>query len=55
MQKQWITRYPNHITPEHRLKKIASIASGFVYCVSRTGITGESEQLNPQLEAKLLI
>ena len=39
------------ITPERRLKHIARIAGGFVYCVSRTGITGESKQLNPQLQA----
>jgi len=28
------------ITPEQRLKKIGKVASGFVYCVSRTGTTG---------------
>lgn len=38
------------ITPERRLKQIAKVASGFVYCVSRTGITGESKKLNPQLQ-----
>lgn len=37
------------ITPEQRLKKIGEAASGFVYCVSRTGTTGTSQQLDPKL------
>lgn len=35
-------------TPE-RLKRVGSGSSGFVYCVSTTGITGEREELPPQL------
>jgi len=31
------------ITPARRLKKIAFVASGFVYCVSHTGLTGEDQ------------
>ncbi|MDF2379066.1 MAG: tryptophan synthase subunit alpha [Candidatus Gracilibacteria bacterium] len=39
------------ITPEHRLKKIGEVASGFVYCVSRTGTTGARSDFNvSQLE-----
>lgn len=34
------------ITPEHRLKKIGEVASGFVYCVSRMGTTGTRTKLN---------
>ncbi len=41
------------ITPIRRLKKIARVASGFVYCVSRYGITGEKDILNPDLEKYL--
>ncbi len=37
------------LTTENRLKKIARIASGFVYCVSRLGTTGEQKELNPEL------
>ncbi|MBI2463379.1 tryptophan synthase subunit alpha [Candidatus Peregrinibacteria bacterium] len=37
------------ITPEKRLKRISKVASGFVYCVSTFGTTGEREQLNPDL------
>ena len=31
-------------SPERRLKRIAEACSGFVYAVSRTGVTGEREQ-----------
>jgi len=41
------------ITPERRLKKIGQVASGFVYCVSRTGTTGISSKLNPKLNSYL--
>lgn len=41
------------ITPDTRLKKIGKVASGFVYCVSRTGTTGESRDLNKNLETYL--
>ncbi|HMP71748.1 MAG TPA: tryptophan synthase subunit alpha [Kiritimatiellia bacterium] len=32
-------------TPEERIKKIAATASGFIYCVSREGVTGVQEKL----------
>jgi tryptophan synthase alpha chain len=41
------------ITPERRLKLISKIASGFVYCVSRYGTTGENAALNPNLASYL--
>jgi tryptophan synthase alpha subunit len=41
------------LTPEKRLKKIAEVASGFVYCVSREGLTGSKTDLNPNLEKYL--
>lgn len=41
------------LTPEDRLKKIAKVADGFVYCVSRYGITGASKNLNPKLSGYL--
>jgi tryptophan synthase alpha chain len=31
-------------TSDHRLEKIAAQASGFIYCVSTTGVTGASQQ-----------
>jgi tryptophan synthase alpha chain len=43
----------NHIalvtptTPDHRIAKIVKTASGFVYCVSREGVTGMQERLSP--------
>lgn len=37
------------ITPDERLKKIAKAASGFVYCVSSFGTTGERGKLNSDL------
>ncbi len=37
------------LTPRERLKKIAKVASGFVYCVSREGVTGSGTELNPNL------
>lgn len=37
------------ITPKNRLQKIAKVASGFVYCVSTLGTTGERAKLNPTL------
>ncbi len=42
------------ITPEERLKKIASVATGFVYCVSRTGTTGAQQKLDNNLEKYLM-
>jgi len=41
------------ITPEERLKKIAIVAKGFVYCVSRYGTTGAKSDLNPKLKSYL--
>lgn len=41
------------ITPDERLKKIGKVASGFVYCVSRTGTTGASQKLDKNLETYL--
>lgn len=41
------------ITPKNRLQKIATIASGFVYCVSTFGTTGERNELNPILGSYL--
>lgn len=37
------------LTPVDRLKKIAKVASGFVYCVSRYGTTGQTKSLNSNL------
>ena len=36
-------------TPEERIKKIATAASGFIYYVSRKGVTGERDDLAPNL------
>lgn len=41
------------ITPPKRLQRIAKVASGFVYCVSNFGTTGERKALNPQLKKYL--
>lgn len=41
------------ITPEQRLKKISPVASGFVYCVSRTGTTGASKKRDKELDKYL--
>lgn len=41
------------ITPTRRLKLIAEIATGFIYCVSRYGTTGEKNALNPDLASYL--
>jgi tryptophan synthase alpha chain len=41
------------ITPPERLRKIAKIATGFIYCVSRYGTTGEKNTLNPDLRSYL--
>ena len=39
-------------SPE-RLKKIAQISTGFIYAVSRTGVTGESQELAQELRGFL--
>ncbi|MBP9770635.1 tryptophan synthase subunit alpha [Candidatus Gracilibacteria bacterium] len=41
------------LTPEKRLKMIAKVADGFVYCVSKFGTTGQAGELNPQLSSYL--
>lgn len=38
-------------TTESRMRIIASVAHGFVYCVSLTGVTGERTELPPNLNA----
>jgi len=40
-------------TPRERAKRIVAAATGFVYCVSVTGITGEREGLPDELTAQL--
>lgn len=41
------------LTPERRLKMIAKVADGFVYCVSKFGTTGQEGELNPKLSSYL--
>lgn len=40
-------------TPDERAEKIARASTGFVYVVSRAGITGEQSELPPELPARL--
>jgi tryptophan synthase alpha chain len=40
-------------TPVERMKKIAAVASGFIYYVSREGVTGERDTLSPTIGAKV--
>jgi tryptophan synthase alpha chain len=40
-------------TPDDRAEKIAKASTGFVYVVSRAGITGEQSDLPPELPARL--
>ena len=40
-------------TPESRAKKIVELCSGFVYCVSVVGITGERDSLPPEISGQL--
>ncbi|MDK2820238.1 MAG: tryptophan synthase alpha chain [Clostridia bacterium] len=40
-------------TPKERLNKITKTASGFVYCVSLTGVTGAREDLPPGIKEYL--
>jgi tryptophan synthase alpha chain len=35
---------------EARIKLVASMASGFIYCVSVTGVTGARDELSPRLQ-----
>lgn len=37
------------ITTDERLKELNKVASGFVYCISNYGTTGERNKLNPKL------
>jgi tryptophan synthase alpha chain len=37
------------LTPDRRLKKIAEVASGFVYCVARKGTTGVQAEISTSL------
>jgi tryptophan synthase alpha chain len=39
-------------TPIERVKKLASLSSGFLYVLARTGLTGEQEQL-PDLQSRI--
>ncbi len=41
------------LTSNERLKKIGKVARGFVYCVSRFGVTGDRSELNPKLKEHL--
>ncbi len=40
-------------TIEERIKMIAQYSSGFIYYVSRAGVTGERSDVNPQVEEKV--
>lgn len=40
-------------TSEHRIQRIASRASGFIYCVSSLGVTGERSQFSDSVDAFL--
>jgi tryptophan synthase alpha chain len=37
-------------TPDNRLAEVARLASGFIYCVSLTGVTGARQNLSADLE-----
>lgn len=41
------------LTGDGRLKKISKYAEGFLYCVSKYGLTGQSEKLNSELSRYL--
>ena len=38
---------------EARIDTVAAVTSGFLYCISRTGVTGEQAHLPPGLEAQV--
>lgn len=40
-------------TPEERVPSLVHAASGFVYCVSRTGVTGKGQSFSTRLPAQL--
>ena len=37
-------------TPDHRIKKISKYANGFIYCVSREGVTGVQDKISDSAE-----
>ncbi|MDX9702750.1 MAG: tryptophan synthase subunit alpha [Candidatus Auribacterota bacterium] len=40
-------------TTEQRVRTIAQYSTGFIYYVSRTGVTGERSDVNPEIENKV--
>ncbi len=40
-------------TPEERMKKISGLASGFIYCVARKGVTGLDTSFSDNLDSYL--
>jgi len=40
-------------TPESRVEKICKVSSGFIYYVSREGVTGERAQLSERIESQV--
>jgi tryptophan synthase alpha chain len=38
-------------SPDQRLKQIAEVSSGFIYAISRTGVTGERQQMSSDAES----
>ena len=40
-------------TPDARMEKIDALASGFIYCVARKGVTGKETKFSADLEAYL--
>ena len=38
-------------SPDQRLKQIAEVSSGFIYAISRTGVTGERQQMSSDAQA----
>lgn len=42
-------------TPPERIRKIAQTASGFLYYVSRTGVTGTRESMSADLEERMAL
>ena len=41
------------VSTDDRLKKNSAVANGFIYCTARQGITGASDQLDPNLTSYL--
>ena len=40
-------------TPPERIKMVAQFSKGFIYYVSRTGVTGERDSVNPELSGRI--